>query len=110
MDGAELHVKADVPALAGEPLEKLVQQYNAAIKLVERMSRRYPYAMLHELIYVPRINAELCADKAAVEAWTQRLVEQLNAKEVGASQYSVLVEHNAELNVYRPKFRCVLTV
>ncbi|TXZ87287.1 DNA gyrase subunit B, partial [Vibrio cholerae] len=55
------------------------------------------------LIYVPRINAELCADKAAVEAWTQRLVEQLNAKEVGASQYSVLVEHNAELNVYLPK-------
>ncbi len=103
MDSAELHVNADAPALAGEPLEKLVQQYNAAIKLVERMSRRYPYAMLHELIYVPRINAELCADKAAVEAWTQRLVEQLNAKEVGASQYSVLVEHNAELNVYLPK-------
>ncbi|CAB1261265.1 TPA: DNA topoisomerase (ATP-hydrolyzing) subunit B [Vibrio cholerae] len=103
MDGAELHVNADAPALAGEPLEKLVQQYNAAIKLVERMSRRYPYAMLHELIYVPRINAELCADKAAVEAWTQRLVEQLNAKEVGANQYSVLVEHNAELNVYLPK-------
>lgn len=105
MDGAELHVNADAPALAGEPLEKLVQQYNAAIKLVERMSRRYPYAMLHELIYVPRINADLCADKAAVEAWTQRLVEQLNAKEVGASQYSVLVEHNAELNVYLPKIQ-----
>ncbi|MGL5430004.1 MAG: DNA topoisomerase (ATP-hydrolyzing) subunit B [Vibrio sp.] len=105
MDGAALHVNPDAPALAGEPLEKLVQQYNAAIKLVERMSRRYPYALLHELLYVPRISAELCVDQTAVQAWTERLVEQLNAKEVGASQYSVLVEHNAELNVYLPKIQ-----
>ncbi|QIL85477.1 DNA topoisomerase (ATP-hydrolyzing) subunit B [Vibrio sp. HDW18] len=105
MDGAALHVNPDAPALAGEPLEKLVQQYNAAIKLVERMSRRYPYALLHELLYVPRISAGLCVDQTAVQAWTERLVEQLNAKEVGASQYSVLVEHNAELNVYLPKIQ-----
>ncbi|MBD0788754.1 DNA topoisomerase (ATP-hydrolyzing) subunit B [Vibrio sp. Y2-5] len=103
LDGAALHVNADAPALAGAPLEQLVHQYNAAIKLIGRMSRRYPYSMVQEFMYVPRLSAEQCQDQAAVDAWTKVLVEQLNAKESGASQYSYQVEHNAEQNIYSPK-------
>ncbi|MDK9756037.1 DNA topoisomerase (ATP-hydrolyzing) subunit B [Vibrio sp. D173a] len=103
LDNASLHVNAEAPALAGEALEKLVQQYNAGIKLADRMSRRYPSALVHELIYTPRLMAEQCHDAAAVEAWTKQLVEQLNAKEVGASQYSFEVEQHEELGLNLPK-------
>ncbi|MCC4237629.1 DNA topoisomerase (ATP-hydrolyzing) subunit B [Vibrio anguillarum] len=103
LDGASLHVNPQAPALAGEALETLVKQYNVAIKLVERMSRRYPYALIHEFIYMPRIIVDQCADSEVVEAWGKQLVEQLNAKEVGASQYSIETEHNAELGIYQPK-------
>ncbi len=103
LDNASLHVNAQAPALAGEALEKLVQQYNAGIKLADRMSRRYPSALMHELIYTPRLTADLCHDAAAVEVWTKQLVEQLNAKEVGASQYSFEVEQHAELGLNLPK-------
>lgn len=103
LDGASLHVNPQAPALAGEALETLVKQYNVAIKLVERMSRRYPYALIHEFIYMPRIIVDQCADSTVVEAWGKQLVEQLNAKEVGASQYSIETEHNAELGIYQPK-------
>jgi DNA gyrase subunit B len=103
LDNAALHVNADAPALAGEALEKLVQQYNSGIKLVERMSRRYPHALMHEMIYMPRLTAEQCHDEAAVEAWGKQLVEQLNAKEVGASQYSLEVEKHEELGLSLPK-------
>ncbi|EKO4254516.1 TPA: DNA topoisomerase (ATP-hydrolyzing) subunit B [Vibrio parahaemolyticus] len=103
LDNASLHVNAEAPALAGEALEKLVQQYNAGIKLADRMSRRYPRALVHELIYTSRLTAEQCHDSAAVEAWTKQLVEQLNAKEVGASQYSYEVEQHAELGLSLPK-------
>ncbi|MFW1433272.1 DNA topoisomerase (ATP-hydrolyzing) subunit B [Vibrio parahaemolyticus] len=103
LDNASLHVNAEAPALAGEALEKLVQQYNAGIKLADRMSRRYPRALVHELIYTSRLTAEQCHDAAAVEAWTKQLVEQLNAKEVGASQYSYEVELHAELGFSLPK-------
>ncbi|MGY0617406.1 DNA topoisomerase (ATP-hydrolyzing) subunit B [Vibrio sp. FJH11] len=103
LDNASLHVNAEAPALAGEALEKLVQQYNAGVKLADRMSRRYPSALMHELVYTPRLTAELCHDAAAVEAWTKQLVEQLNAKEVGASQYSFEVEQHAELALNLPK-------
>lgn len=103
LDNASLHVNSEAPALAGEALEKLVQQYNAGIKLADRMSRRYPSALVHELIYTPRLTAEQCHDAATVEAWTKQLVEQLNAKEVGASQYSFEVEQHEELGLNLPK-------
>ncbi len=103
LDSASLFVNPSAPALGGESLEKLVQQYNAAIKLVERMSRRYPYALVHEFIYAPRLTAEKCHDAAAVDAWTKLVVENLNAKEVGASQYSYQVEQHAELGLNLPK-------
>ncbi|MGR5543463.1 DNA gyrase subunit B, partial [Vibrio campbellii] len=75
------------------------KQYNKGMKLVERMSRRYPQPLVHELVYTPRLTAEQCHDTAEVEAWTKTLVEQLNAKEVGASQYSFEVEQHAELGL-----------
>ena len=103
LDNAALHVNPEAPALSGEALEKLVQQYNAGIKLVDRMSRRYPRALVHEFIYTPRLTAEQCHDAAAVESWTEQLVKQLNAKEVGASQYSFEVEQHAELGLNLPK-------
>ncbi|WGW00392.1 DNA topoisomerase (ATP-hydrolyzing) subunit B [Vibrio sp. YMD68] len=103
LDNASLHVNAEAPAFSGEGLEKLVQQYNAGIKLVDRMSRRYPRALIHEFIYTPRLTAEQCNDAAAVEAWGKQLIDQLNAKEVGASQYSLEIEQHAELGLNLPK-------
>ncbi|MGR5178605.1 DNA topoisomerase (ATP-hydrolyzing) subunit B [Vibrio mediterranei] len=103
LDNAALHVNPEAPALAGEALEKLVQQFNGAVKIANRMARRYPHALVSEFMYTPRLTAEQCNDTAAVEAWTKQLIEQLNAKEVGASQYSFEVEQHAELGVNLPK-------
>ena len=103
LENATLHVNAQAPAMSGEALEKLVKQYNAGIKLVDRMSRRYPRALMHELIYSPRLTADQCHSEADVQAWTKQLVEQLNAKEVGASQYSFEVEQHVELGLNLPK-------
>ncbi len=103
LENATLHVNAQAPAMSGEALEKLVKQYNAGIKLVDRMSRRYPRALMHELIYSPRLTANQCHSEDDVQAWTKQLVEQLNAKEVGASQYSFEVEQHVELGLNLPK-------
>ncbi len=99
LDNAELHVNPNAPAISGEALEQLVIQYNQGMKLVDRMTRRYPRALVHEFAYMPRLTAEMCQDSASVEAWAKQLVEQLNAKEVGASHYNVEVEKHEELNV-----------
>jgi len=99
LDNAGLYVNANSPAISGEALEVLVQQYNKGMKLVDRMTRRYPCSLVHELVYVPRLTAEMCQTEAEVELWGKRLVSQLREKEVGASQYSLEVERHEELNV-----------
>jgi DNA gyrase subunit B len=99
LDNAGLYVNSSAPAIAGEALEELVQQYNKGMKLVDRMTRRYPRSLVHELVYVPRLTAEMCQSESEVEVWGKRLVDQLNAKEVGASQYSLQIEKHEERNI-----------
>ncbi|GEM81180.1 DNA topoisomerase (ATP-hydrolyzing) subunit B [Vibrio superstes] len=103
LDNAAVYVNPEAPALSGEPLEALVIQFNQATKLVERMARQLPKSLVEEFIYVPRLTAEECQNEATVTAWGERLVAQLNAKEVGASQYSLEVEKHQELNISLPK-------
>ena len=103
LDNASLHVNADAPGISGEGLEQLVSQYKSAIAAANKLKRRFPEAIMHELVYVPRLTAEDCQSGDKVQAWGEQLIKQLNAKEIGASQYSLEVEKHEELNISLPK-------
>lgn len=105
LDGTSLHVNPQAPALAGEPLERLVAEHYATQKLIERMERRYPRALLNTLIYQPALNEIELTDHDAVEKWLHNLVTLLNDNEQHGSSYSGLVRENRERKIHEPILR-----
>jgi DNA gyrase subunit B len=103
LDNASLFTTEDAPAITGLALEELVKQYNAGMKLIERMSRRYPLLMLNEFAYQPRLSTEMLSDETAIEAWATPLVAALNEKQSGESQYSFAIQRDEENNVFLPQ-------
>ncbi|AWK80647.1 DNA topoisomerase (ATP-hydrolyzing) subunit B [Photobacterium damselae subsp. damselae] len=103
LENAALFTTEGAPAMAGLALENLVGQYNSTMKLIERMSRRYPTLLLNELVHQPRLTAEMLSDRAQVEAWVTSVIEALNAKQSGESHYTFDIVVDSENNHFLPK-------
>lgn len=105
LDGAALHTNAYAPALAGQALEKLITEHYAVQKIIARMERRYPRALLNHLIYQPNLLQETLANKETVQQWIDSLVILLNQNEQQGSHYSAIVRENTERQLFEPLLR-----
>lgn len=103
LDGASFYVSENAPAMNALALENLIAEYNSVQKLFERLVRRYPLAVLNELIYQENLTPDLVKDEAKVTAWTTQLVTKLVEKETSGSLYQAEVFHNAERQIYEPQ-------
>ncbi|WP_417357032.1 DNA topoisomerase (ATP-hydrolyzing) subunit B [Gallaecimonas pentaromativorans] len=104
LDGAELHVNADAPAIAGLALENMVTQFRDVEVMIERLSRKYPVAVTRELIYHAALKSEELKDKAKAEQWLAELVAILNGKELSGSTYLADLVEDAERSLWVPRF------
>ncbi|MGL4859666.1 MAG: DNA topoisomerase (ATP-hydrolyzing) subunit B [Enterobacteriaceae bacterium] len=102
LDGAALHVNDHAPALAGAPLETLVAEHYQVQKLIGRMERFYPRALLSQLIYQPTLIAASLNQREEVEQWLTALVTVLNDNEQHGSSYSGRIEENRERKLFEP--------
>jgi len=105
MDGAALHTNEHAPALAGAPLESLVAEHYAVQKMIGRMGRRYPSALLNHLIYQPTLTEADLANKDGVTTWIGALVADLNNNEKHGSSYSFDVRENRERQLFEAVLR-----
>lgn len=105
MDGASLYINASAPPLAGEQLKKLVSEYYSVQKMIDRMERRYPRALLNRLIYQPTLGEDDLSDQIKVKEWISSLAQLLNDKEQHGSNYDFVTFENRERQMFEPALR-----
>ena len=89
LDGAQLHLSADAPAISGEALDSLLKQYNSAKQIISRLARRYDNDVLTSLLFEPMqaSSEELSAD--AYFTWVDNAIQRLNTTMNGERLYKV---------------------
>jgi DNA gyrase, B subunit len=102
LEDASLHVNDHAPALAGEALEKLIAEYQKVEKLISKMERRYPKALLSELVYQDVLDENILKDQQKAENWAKSIVEKLSNKEQHGSSYHYSADYNEKAALYIP--------
>lgn len=105
LEGASLHVNQAAPPLAGMALEALINEYLSVQKLLDKMERRLPRALLSELIYQDTLTETRLKDKNAVECWMTSLCKALIHDDQSASSYNFSINDNPERQLYEPVLR-----
>ncbi|XOV80047.1 MAG: DNA topoisomerase (ATP-hydrolyzing) subunit B [Aestuariibacter sp.] len=88
LDGASLHVNEDAPGISGGALENMVKQYNAVQKMITRMAKLYPKALLTELIYSNILHESVMKDANQLTPIAKTLVDHLQDIEKDGATYT----------------------
>ncbi|MCT7654515.1 hypothetical protein MBH78_06330 [Oceanimonas sp. NS1] len=105
LDGATLHVNESAPAIGGEQLEKLVNDYRKVQELIVRLSRRAPEVVLNELIYQPELTLQALTDQGLVNGWIDAINQSLENSNTNGTQYSLDAVFSEERNCYLPRVK-----
>ena len=89
LDNTELFVNSSAPALSGQALESLANQYIVVMESIKRLSQRYPAAVLEKMLTMSAVNSDM--DKEAAIKWFAELQSRLDTDQ---SDLSYVIEVN----------------
>lgn len=75
IDELALHISAEAPAITGEALAKVIQDYQVSQKSLQRLTLRYPASLLDALLEVDAFKADQNHDQAYVQQWADQVRE-----------------------------------
>ena len=87
IDGSALFTSEDAPGISGVALENLVKQYQSVEKMIKRLHRLMPPAILYRLIYSPTLRHEDLKRESTLSAVAESFVNSLNEKENDGATY-----------------------
>ncbi len=79
IDNTKLHISADAPAITGQALETLLNDYNQTQLIKARLQIRFPAVVLDALTHTPKLSTDMTYDKSAMQAWKDAMQTQLDA-------------------------------
>lgn len=102
LEGAELYVNPEAPAIGGQGLEELVTQYRGVMATISRLSRLYPEIVLEELMALEQLSVDSLENEQLVNSWVSTLQERLDELDHNGPQYRVVVRKDPERNYFMP--------
>jgi DNA gyrase subunit B len=99
LEGAELRVNENAPPIKDQALESILNQYTAIGKTIKRLSHRYPETFLNACLYLPQVNDEMLASESELQAWSEKLLTQLESVAANTHKFRVEVKHSLETRV-----------
>ena len=104
LEDAALYVNPSAPPIAGEALEKLVQEYRKVMATIERLSRLYHADVLEKMIYLPAIRAEHLADQGHMVQWCDQMAAHFSIDaRAGSQRYNITVREDTERHLFLPQ-------
>lgn len=73
LDENQLFLNKDTPPITGVALEKLLNDYNSATVIKNRLTQKYPESLINALSYLPKIELADIADKSKMSKWAEQL-------------------------------------
>jgi len=103
LDDAQLHAEVGSPALEGDKLRALADNYYRVQAEMSRLERLYPISLLRELIYIPRLSVDQLANREMVEEWIGLLLARMADQETSQTQYQIDITEDQERHLFYPR-------
>lgn len=108
LDDASLYAGQDMPPITGVALEKLVLEYQSVMHTIERLSRRYPAALLKALMHVPVADETKLSDRQSAEELAKQIQAQLDAdSNIVTTQFILDVVEDLEKQIWSLKVNLI---
>ncbi len=103
LDGAEVYINANAPAMPSEVVEQLARDCRDTTQRLEALGRVYPVDITKSLMEVPALSIGMMSDEDLMREWIQQLAVVLNDHE---SSYDVELHYDREHSIYLPRIIC----
>ena len=104
LEDASLFVNPQAPAISGEALEKLVQEYRKVMATIDRLSRLYPAEVLEKMIYMPPVRPEHLTDQGHMQQWSDQILASFAIdNRAGSQKYEIRIVEDTERHIFLPR-------
>jgi len=103
LEGAQLFVNDDAPAIRDSALETMVKDYQAVMNMIDRLSRAYPAKVLEQMLQNVTLSVDDLKTEESVARWVGRLGDGLNLDTRTGTKYTFSVTKDPERYIYLPK-------
>lgn len=84
------------PAITGDELRSLAENFYRVRTQMRRLERIYPLTVLEQMIYLPRLAVSSLTDRNQVQTWADQLEARMIPLNTSRVQYEVTVEDDGE--------------